>query len=93
MTNHITFAIDNLVAKANDDAELRARLLADPSGTIAAETGMTVPADWAIVARESNGMVELAFENDELPADYLELVTGGDSVSNSGTGSGCYGID
>jgi hypothetical protein len=54
---------------------------------------MTVPADWAIVARESNGTVELAFENDELPADYLELVTGGDEVSNTGSGSGCFGIN
>ncbi len=77
MSRDITFAIDNLVAEANNDADLRARLLADPRGTIGAETGMTVPADWAIIARESNGMVELAFENDELPEEYLELVAGG----------------
>jgi hypothetical protein len=77
MSRDMTFAIDNLVAEANNDADLRARLLADPRGTIGAETGMTVPDDWAIIAHESNGMVELAFENNELPEDYLELVAGG----------------
>ena len=63
-----------------------------PQGAIEADTGMTVPADWAIVARDNGGSVELGFENDELPEGYLELVAGGDYVSNSGSGSGCFGI-
>ena len=77
MSSQITSAIDALVARANRDTDLRERLLADTRGTIGAETGMTVPEDWAIMARESNGMVELAFADDELPDDYLELVAGG----------------
>jgi hypothetical protein len=85
-------AIDALLVRAQSDAALRERLIADPKSTIEAETGMTVPADWAIVARDNGGSVELGFENDELPEGYLELVAGGDYVSNSGSGSGCFGI-
>jgi len=70
-------AIDALIARAADDADLRARLLDDPRGTIQAETGMTIPADWTIVASESAGSVELGFANGELPEEYLEMVSGG----------------
>ena len=85
-------AIDALLARADSDEALRERLLTDPKAAIEAETGLTVPADWAIVARANGSSVELGFENDELPEDYLELVAGGDYVSNSGSGSGCFGI-
>jgi len=70
-------AIDDLVARAVDDADLRARLLDDPRGTIQAETGMSVPADWNIVASDHGGTVELGFANDELPDAYLDMVSGG----------------
>ncbi len=89
MANPITSAIDALVVEANSDAALRARLLTDPRGTIAAETGMTAPDNWSIIARENNGMVELAFENDELPDDYLELVAGGISGPGGSFLSNC----
>ena len=55
-------AIDALLVRAQSDAALRERLIADPKSTIEAETGMTVPADWAIVARDNGGSVELGFE-------------------------------
>ena len=77
MSNSIPGVIDELLARAQNDSDLRGRLLADPRGTIAAETGMVVPADWAIVAKENGPDVELGFVNDELPEDYLELVAGG----------------
>jgi len=77
MSNPNMSAIDALVARAADDADLRARLLDDPRGTIQAETGMTVPADWSIVASENAGSVELGFANGELPEEYLEMVSGG----------------
>lgn len=69
--------IDALLERAQGDADLRERLLADPRGTIKAETGMNVPDDWAIVATDNAGTVELAFANGELPEAYLEMVSGG----------------
>ena len=74
-------AIDALLVRAGSDPSLRARLLDDPRGTIQAETGITVPADWNIEARESAGAVELGFADDALPDDYLELVSGGSGGS------------
>ena len=70
-------AIDALLVRAGSDPALRARLLDDPRGTIQAETGITVPADWNIEVRESDGALALGFVNDELPDDYLAVVSGG----------------
>ncbi len=77
MGDDIPATIDELMARIQGDERLRQQMLADPKATILAETGMTVPDDWAVISRENNGMVELAFENDELPDDYLEVVSGG----------------
>jgi hypothetical protein len=77
MSDDIPATIDELMARIQGDESLRRQMLADPKATILAETGMTVPDDWAVISRENNGMVELAFENDELPDDYLEVVSGG----------------
>jgi hypothetical protein len=38
---------------------------------------MTVPADWALVASDKGGVIELDFENGELPEEYLAIVAGG----------------
>ncbi|MFM1918246.1 MAG: hypothetical protein RJB01_1761 [Actinomycetota bacterium] len=70
-------AIDALIERAGTDSALRERLLADASATIAAETGMKVPAEWDIVAREVDGAIEIGFVDGELPDAYLELVAGG----------------
>jgi len=86
MSNPNMSAIDALIARAADDADLRARLLDDPRGTIQAETGMDVPAEWAIVASENAGSVELAFANGELPEEYLEMVSGGSSCNENDDG-------
>mgnify|MGYP006285564391 CR=1 FL=1 len=77
MSNPVQGAIDALLVRASSDPSLRDRLMADPKATIQAETGMSVPADWNIVTRDNDGTLELAFENDEIPDDYLELVSGG----------------
>ena len=78
MSNEIFTAIDALIGRANSDSELRARLIADPTATITAETCMTVPAEWDIVSSEAaDGSVSLGFVNDELPMEYLELISGG----------------
>jgi hypothetical protein len=89
MSTNVPGAIDALLAAAQNDSALRDRLMADPRGTIEAETGLTVPADWAIVAIDKGGSIELDFENGELPADYLDLVAGG----NDPAYDSCPGFD
>ncbi|MFM1918015.1 MAG: hypothetical protein RJB01_1530 [Actinomycetota bacterium] len=83
-------AVDALVAQANQDPALRARLIADPKATIKAETGMEVPNDWDLVAVAKDDGISFDFANGELPADYLELVAGG-SISSQ-TYSTCVDI-
>ena len=78
MSNNSPGPIDALVTRAEGDPALRDRLISDPKGTILAETGMKVPDDWAVVARDVSGSIVLGFEGDELPDAYLELVSGGD---------------
>lgn len=78
--------ITDLLTRAGADSALRDRLVADPKGTIAAETGMTVPADWDIVADiHDGGNVVLEFENGELPEEYLAVVSGGNTDSCGAT--------
>jgi hypothetical protein len=78
MNQDITGTIDDLMARTQTDVELREQMLADPKATIQAETGMTVPADWAIISSVNDGgHVVIEFDNGELPDDYLELVSGG----------------
>ncbi len=74
-------AVDELVARANEDPALRDRLIADAKATIAAETGMVVPDDWDLIAVAADDGISFEFVNGELPADYLELVAGG-SISS-----------
>ena len=87
----IESTINDLTARANADEALRARLDADPQGTIQAETGMTVPADWNIVIIDNaDGTIEIGFANDEVPDEYLALVSGGlppESATNPGNRS------
>jgi hypothetical protein len=89
MASNVPSGVEELLARAQNDSALRASLLADPRGTIEAETGMAVPADWAIVAIDKGGSIELDFENGELPADYLDLVAGG----NDPAYDSCPGFD
>jgi len=78
MSDNIQGSIDAILARAKEDTSFRDLLLTNPKAAILEETGMSVPADWAIVSRINNdGNVELDFENGELPEDYLEMVSGG----------------
>ena len=94
MSQDIPGVIDSLMARTQTDDDLRARMLDNPKATIQEETGMTVPAEWSILASVHDaGHVVIEFENGELPDDYLDVVAGGNYVSNSGSGSGCFGIN
>ncbi|MFM1917885.1 MAG: hypothetical protein RJB01_1400 [Actinomycetota bacterium] len=70
-------AIDALVARANADPVLSNRLMADAKATIEAETGMVVPSDWDLVAVIQDDGIVFELLNDELPEEYLQLVSGG----------------
>ena len=83
MSNEFATAVDALIDRAISDTRLRDRLINDPAGTITAITCMTVPDDWNIVAIEAaDGSVSLGFVNDELPMEYLELLSGGSGCSD-----------
>ena len=95
MSNDIQGSIDAILARAKEDISFRDLLLTNPKAAIFEATGMSVPADWAIVSSlNDSGNVELAFENGELPEDYLEMVsggydsTGGDVSPGAGLSSG-----
>tara|TARA_B110000285_G_scaffold228448_2_gene291448 strand:+ start:189 stop:485 length:297 start_codon:yes stop_codon:yes gene_type:complete len=84
--------VNGVCARAASDAGLKARLLADPSGTLASETGLTIPDDWEIMASEaSDGTVRVELGNEDIPEEYLELVSGGlpESSTDGGGGSLC----
>lgn len=70
-------AVDALVTRANADPALRDRLMADAKATIEAETGMVVPSDWDLVAVLHDDGIVFQLINDELPDEYLQLVSGG----------------
>ncbi len=70
-------AIDALVTRANADPALRDRLMADAKATIETETGMVVPSDWDLVAVIHDDGIVFELLNDELPEEYLQLVSGG----------------
>ena len=71
--------VDAVCASAASDADLKARLLADPRATLAQETALTIPDDWELVASEApNGTVRIELVNDEIPEEYLDLVSGGE---------------
>ena len=76
--------VDAVCVSAASDAGLKARLLADPRATLAQEIALTVPDDWELVAREApNGTVRIELVNDEIPDEYLDLVSGGCSGGNN----------
>ena len=75
--------VNGVCASAASDAGLKARLLADPRATLAQETGLTIPEDWEFEAREApDGTVQVELVNEDIPEEYLQLVSGGDLGRN-----------
>lgn len=70
--------VDGLCASAAIDAGLKSRLLADPRATLIEETGLTIPNGWEFVASEAaDGTVRVELTNEDIPEEYLQLVSGG----------------
>ncbi len=86
MTDDISQVL-NLGAAAAADPALRERLLADPAGTITAETGQEIPEDLTIVATENpDGSVTLALAEGAIPDDLLAGLSAGCGGSGGGDG-------
>ena len=70
--------VDAVCVSAASDASLKARLLADPRATLVEETSLTIPDGWELAAREApDGTIRVELVNEEIPDEYLELISGG----------------
>jgi hypothetical protein len=70
--------VNGVCARAASDAGLKARLLADPRATLVEETALTIPDGWELAAREApDGTIRVELVNEEIPDEYLELISGG----------------
>jgi len=77
--------VRGVCVSAASDADLKARLLDDPRATLTQETGLSIPDDWELVATEaSDGTVRVELANEDIPDQYLELVSGGLPPDSSG---------
>ena len=68
-----------ILSKADEDGDFRARLIDDPKGTISSEIGIDIPDGFNIVVHEdSSTTAHLVLPpSSELTEDELETVTGG----------------
>jgi hypothetical protein len=84
--------VKQLCARASQDEELKSRLFADPRAILEAETGITFPVGWQVVAAvQVDGRVTVDLANEEIPNDYLELVSGGVPPDSTNPGnSSCW---
>ena len=74
---------DQILSKADEDSDFRARLIADPKTVIASEVGTTIPDGLDVVVHEDNAAtVHLVLPpSPKLSEADLEKATGG-AVSN-----------
>ena len=69
----------HILMKATEDEAFRARLLADPKGTVEAEAGITFPADYTFHVHEETATDAhmILPSGSQLSTQELEGVTGG----------------
>ncbi len=78
-----------LGATAASDPDLRERLLADPAGTITADTGVAIPDGVIVTATENpDGSVTLAIAEGSIPDDLLAGLSAGCGGGGGGGGKG-----
>ena len=72
-----------ILLKATEDEAFRARLLADPKGTVEAEAGFTFPADYTFHVHEESATDAhmILPSSGQLSVQELEAVTGGWTVN------------
>ena len=78
-----------ILLRATEDEAFRARLLADPKGTVTAETGIEFPADCTFHVHEESATdahMILPTSGRLTPADLQEIVAGGWGDSPGYTG-------
>lgn len=68
-----------IITRAAEDGEFRARLLADPKGAISSEVGATIPEGFDIVVHEDSATTAhlVLPPSPELTEEELEKATGG----------------
>ncbi len=71
-----------ILSKAAEDGEFRARLIADPKGTISSETGATIPDGFDVAVHEDSATTAhlVLPPSPQLTETDLENATGGLSV-------------
>ncbi len=71
-----------ILSKAEEDGEFRARLIADPKGAIFTETGATVPDGFDVVVHEDSATTAhlVLPPSPELTEAELKIVAGGGSL-------------
>ena len=81
----------HVAMKATDDSEFRARLMADPKGTVEQECGITFPDDYKFHVREETATDTYMVlpQGSQLTTQELQTVAGGSWCgNNSGYASG-----
>ena len=68
-----------ILSKAEEDGDFRARLIADPRGTIAAEIGTSIPDGFDVVVHEDSATTAhlVLPPSPELTETELETIAGG----------------
>ena len=68
-----------ILTRAAEDGDFRARLIADPKGTISSEVGATIPEGFDVVVHEDSATTAhlVLPPSPELTDEELEKVTGG----------------
>ncbi len=71
-----------ILSKAAEDEEFRARLIADPKGAISAEVGTSIPEGFDVVVHEDSATTAhlVLPPSPQLTEAELEMATGGLSV-------------
>ena len=74
-----------VLSKADEDSEFRARLIADPRAAIAAETGQTIPDGFAVVVHEDSATTAhlVLSPSPQLTEADLEKIAGGADWMNA----------
>ena len=70
---------DKILSKADEDGDFRARLIADPKATIAAEIGQTIPDGFDLVVHEDSATTAhlVLPPSPDLTEAELEMAAGG----------------
>lgn len=87
--------LEQLLSRAGEDPDFRARLLSEPEATLKQEYGFAVPDGMKLkVIEDSRNMSHLVLPpNPQLSLDEMRTVSGGIGAPDNSTGSGSRDTD